>query len=147
MRNKALIAGFTALCLSAGAVLAQDAPQILRQDDMKQIGSAMGQLGAIAKGQKDYDPVVVEGALSTIATEAKDFTTHFPPDSQSGHDTEASPAIWENMDDFKAHADKLAAEADALLADLPADQAAVGKAMKALGANCGACHELYRVKN
>ena len=89
----------------------------------------------------------VEGALSSIAGHAKDFPTHFPPDSKTGNDTEASPAIWENMDDFTARADKLAADANALLADLPSDQAAVGKAMQTLGANCGACHEIYRVKN
>ncbi len=147
MKNSYLIAGALALCLAAGSVLAQDAPQMLRQDDMKAIGQAMGQLGAIAKGQKDYDPVVVEGALSSIADHARDFPTHFPPDSKSGNGTEASPAIWENMDDFTGRADKLAADATALLADLPADQAAVGKAMQTLGANCGACHEIYRVKN
>ncbi|PRX11812.1 UNVERIFIED_ORG: cytochrome c556 [Martelella mediterranea] len=147
MKKPFLIAGALSLCLSAGTVIAQDAPQILRQDDMKAIGQAVGQLGAIAKGQKAYDPVVVEGALSSIATHATDFPTHFPEDSKTGNDSEASPAIWENMDDFTARSEKLASDANALLADLPADQAAVGQAMRTLGANCGACHEIYRVKN
>ncbi|AJY47402.1 c-type cytochrome [Martelella endophytica] len=147
MKNRYLIAGVVALCLGAGAVVAEDAPQILRQDDMKGIGRAMGQLGAIAKGENAYDPVVVEGALSTISANAKDFPTHFPPGSETGLDTEASPKIWENMDDFTAHSEKLASAADALLADLPADQAAVGAAVKSLGSNCGTCHQLYRVKN
>ncbi|MGV0877764.1 cytochrome c [Martelella sp. FLE1502] len=145
MKNGFMIAGAVALCLSAGFAVAEDGPQMLRQDDMKAIGKAMGQLGAIAKGENAYDPIVVQGALSDISTNITDFTTHFPPDSKTGNDTEASPAIWENMDDFEAHAKKLADDADALLADLPADQAAVGAAMKTLGANCAACHKLYRV--
>lgn len=147
MKKGFMIAGALALCLSAGFAVAEDAPQMLRQNDMKAIGKAMGQLGAIAKGQTAYDPIVVQGALSAIADDVTDFATHFPPDSMSGGDTEASPAIWENMDDFQAHAAKLADEANAMLANLPADQAAVGAAMKTLGANCAACHKLYRVQN
>lgn len=142
-----MIAGAVALCLSAGIAVAEDAPQMLRQDDMKAIGKAMGQLGAIAKGQNAYDPVVVQGALSSISDNIRDFPTHFPDDSMTGEGSEASPAIWENMDDFKAQAQKLADEADTLLADLPADQAEVGAAMKTLGASCAACHKLYRVQN
>ena len=61
-------------------------------------------------------------------------------------ETEASPKIWEAMDDFKAKAVKLGADADTVLASLPADQAAVGAALGAIGPNCAACHEVYRVK-
>ena len=147
MKNLVLAAGALALCLGTGVVVAEDAPQMLRQDDMKSIARSMGQLSKIAKGENAYDPVVVEGALSDIADSARDFPTHFPPDSKTGNGTEASPAIWENMDDFTAKANSLAKDADTLLANLPADQAAVGQAMKTLGANCGACHKLYRVKN
>lgn len=147
MKSHTAIAAMMMLCLGAGMTLAQDAPQILRQDDMKLIGRSMGQLGAIAKGQQDYDPVVVEGALSSIASAARDFPGHFPDGSQTGNATEASPAIWQNMADFTALSDKLASQADALLADLPEDQTAVGQAMQTLGANCGACHRLYRVSN
>jgi len=50
------------------------------------------------------------------------------------------------MADFAAKAEKLGAAADTLLASVPADQAGVGAAMKTLGATCGDCHEIYRVK-
>ena len=42
---------------------------------------------------------------------------------------------------------KLETDATTLLASLPADQAAVGAAVKTLGADCGACHETYRLKD
>ena len=32
------------------------------------------------------------------------------------------------------------------LAELPADQAAVGAALGKIGPNCGGCHEVYRLK-
>ena len=76
----------------------------------------------------------------------KTFPDHFPAGSETGHETEASPKIWENMDDFKAKADKLPADAEGLLAQLPADKVGVGAAVKALGADCGACHQAYRLK-
>ncbi|WP_235890663.1 c-type cytochrome [Martelella alba] len=147
MTTRLMITGTLILCLGAGAALADDPPQIIRQGLMKQIAGAMGTLSAIAKGQKPYDPVVVEGALTTIATDAKDFPGHFPEGSETGNGTEASPAIWQNMADFVAHADKLSVTAEAQLAALPADPAAVAKSMQAIGANCGACHQLYRVSN
>jgi cytochrome c556 len=102
-------------------------------------------LVAIAKGEKPYDAETVKGSLSTISETIRIFPTYFPAGSEKDSE-EASPKIWENMDDFKAHAEKLGADADALLAQLPADQAAVGAAMGTLGKDCGACHELYRIK-
>jgi cytochrome c556 len=61
-------------------------------------------------------------------------------------DTKAAPAIWQNFADFKAHATKLGSDADAILASMPADQAAVGQAVQKLGADCSSCHETYRLK-
>ena len=50
------------------------------------------------------------------------------------------------MDDFKAKAAKLGADADVALAQLPADQAGVGAALGIIGKSCGDCHQAYRVK-
>jgi cytochrome c556 len=50
------------------------------------------------------------------------------------------------MDDFKARAAKLGTDANALLAQLPADAGGVGAGLKVLGASCGGCHQIYRIK-
>ena len=55
----------------------------------------------------------------------------------------SSPSFAEAWPDL---AEKLAAEADKLLAAVPADQAGVGAAMNALGGTCSDCHQTYRVK-
>ncbi len=106
----------------------------------------MGALSGIAKGEKPYDAEVVKASLATMSEVAKAFPDQFPAGSETGHETEASPKIWEAMDDFKAKAAKLGADADTVLAALPADQAAVGAALGTIGSNCGACHEVYRLK-
>lgn len=144
MMKRIVAAG--ALCLMAvTAVVAAENMHEPREAAMKKIGSAMGGLVAIAKGQKPYDAAVVKTSLTTISETIKVFPDYFPKGSEND-DKAASPKIWENMDDFKAHAAKLSTDAEALLAQLPADQAAVGAALDTLGKDCGACHQTYRLK-
>jgi cytochrome c556 len=146
MKFKMVAAVAMALCLGAGAVSAAGEPQVVRQDLMKKVGASMGALGAIAKGQKPYDAEAVKAALTTISTSAKAFPDQFPAGSETGFESEAAPAIWQNMADFKAQSMKLSGDAEAILAAMPADQAAVGQAMQTLGASCGTCHQSYRLK-
>lgn len=135
-----------ALCLlGATAVVSAENQHENREAAMKKIGGAMGGLAAIAKGQKDYDAEVVKASLTTIKETITVFPTYFPAGSEND-DKAASPKIWENKADFEAHAAKLATDADTLLAQLPADAAAVGAAMGTLGQDCGACHQTYRLK-
>ena len=112
---------------------------------MKKIGGAMGALAASAKGEKPYDAEVVKTSLGTIGETIKVFPTYFPVGSEND-DKGASPKIWENKADFEAKAAKLSADAGELLAQLPADQAAVGAALQTLGKDCSGCHESYRIK-
>ena len=145
MRLKSLALAVAIGCLGMSVAVAQE-PQVVRQEQMKAIGQSMGALGAIAKGEKAYDAAVVQTALETISTNAKAFPDQFPAGTETGAETEAAAAIWENMADFADKSQKLGAAADTLLASVPADQAGVGAAMKTLGATCGDCHETYRVK-
>lgn len=136
----------SAFCL-LGAVAVVHASDVgdQREADMKKIGGAAAQLAGIAKGDKPYDAAVVKTSLETISATIKVFPDLFPADKVE-LDGGASPKIWENMADFKAHAEKLGADADMLLAQLPADQAGVGAALKTLGADCSGCHQSYRLK-
>lgn len=145
MHIKTLAATAVALCLGFGSAFAAE-PQVERQAGMKAIGGAMGALAAIAKEQKPFDAEAVKTALTTISTSAKAFPDQFPVGSETGHDTEASPKIWENPSDFRAKALKLGADADAVLAAAPTDVAGVMNAMQTLGAECGQCHQTYRLK-
>ena len=146
MKFRTLAAAAALAVIGAGAVVAADEPQVVRQELMKKVGGAMGALAGIAKGEKPYDAEVVKASLTTMSEVAKAFPDQFPAGSEAGHETEASPKIWEAMDDFKAKAAKLGADAETVLASMPADQAAVGTALGTIGPNCGGCHEVYRLK-
>lgn len=145
MRIKTLASTALVLCLGFGVALAAE-PQVERQAGMKAIGGSMGALAAIAKEQKSFDAETVKTALTTISTSAKAFPDQFPVGSETGNDTEASPKIWENPSDFRAKALKLGTDAELVLASMPTDAAGVAKAMQTLGAECGVCHQTYRLK-
>ncbi|MBP1859707.1 c-type cytochrome [Rhizobium herbae] len=144
MKLKMILTALVIAGCGVSAVIAADDPVKIREGLMKQIGGSMGALAGIAKGEKPYDAETVKTALTTISTNIKAFPDQFPAGSEAN--SEASPKIWESTDDFKAHAAKLGADADTVLAQLPADQAGVGAALGVIGKNCGDCHQLYRVK-
>ena len=131
------------LALGTGVAIAD--PAMDRENLMKSFGKSMGQLAPYAKGEKAYDASAVLAALTTLDENAKklDVVAMFP-EGVTGE--AASPKIWENFSDFQAHADKFKADVATAVAAAPADQAALGKQMGAIGANCGGCHELYRIK-
>jgi cytochrome c556 len=143
--NWKTIAAATVLAgLAFGSVIAADGTHDSRIGMMKKIGGAAGTLAGIAKGTKPYDADAVKTALTTIAETAKAFPDQFGPDSDKA-DAEVNPKLWDNMDDFKAKAAKLSSDAETALNTLPADPAGVGAALKTLGADCGACHQAYRI--
>jgi cytochrome c556 len=146
MRLRSCAITTAAACLCLSSAFAQEEPQVVRQELMKEIGRSVGAMGAIAKGEKPYDAAVVEQSLTTIRSNIQAFPDQFPPGTEEGHETEALPAIWQKPEEFRARADELHSEAQALLAAMPADQAAVGEAMRRLGATCSDCHETFRVK-
>lgn len=146
MRLKSYAIAACAACLCLSTALAQEEPQVVRQDLMKEIGRSVGALGAIAKGEKPYDAATVETSLKTISTNSQAFPDQFPAGSESGHETEALPAVWEKPEQFRAGAEKLHTEAQAVMASMPADQEGVKAAMGRLGAVCSDCHETFRVK-
>ncbi len=144
MKLKTIALAIAVASIGLGAVSAADNPVEIREGLMKKIGGSMGALAGIAKGEKPYDEAIVKASLTTISESIKAFPDQFPAGSDAG--SEASPKIWENMDDFKAKAAKLGADADAQLAQLPADQAGVGAALGVIGKSCGDCHQSYRIK-
>ncbi|PZM17149.1 c-type cytochrome [Rhizobium tubonense] len=144
MNWKAIATAVVFAGVAFGSVVAADGTHDSRVALMKKVGGAAGALGAIAKGDKPYDADAVKAALTTIAETAKVFPDQFGPSSDKA-DKEVNPKLWDNMDDFKAKAAKLSSDAELALAQLPADSAGVGATLKTLGADCGACHQAYRI--
>lgn len=118
-----------------------------RQAIMKDIGRSVGTVAPMVKGAKPFDAAAALAALEKIDADAKklDAETLFPAGSDQG-DTEASPKIWENKDDFAKHIEKFRTDAAAAVAAKPQDLDALKASFQQVASNCGSCHQAYRVK-
>ncbi|OWU84870.1 hypothetical protein ATO6_11190 [Oceanicola sp. 22II-s10i] len=107
----------------------------------------LGQLGAMAKGDVEYNADAAKAAAENLhALASMNQMSLWPQGSDNGsvEGTRALPAIWENMEDVGAKAMALT-EATATMAEVAGnDQAALQGAMAGVGGACGACHKAYR---
>jgi cytochrome c556 len=140
-----------ALSASGGFVAAQDqSPAAIikaRQAHLKELGGAMKAIGDQLKSGA-VDNAAVTTAAGKIDLLAKDLPNWFPAGTgpEAGVKTAAKPEIWANPADFKAAADRLADEAEQLVAVAAmGDAAAIGGQFQATGKACGNCHKQFRV--
>ncbi|MDA7946031.1 MAG: cytochrome c [Hyphomicrobiaceae bacterium] len=147
MKNlcKSVIAAGALAVVATGSFA--DEPAKERQELMKTVKKAVQVLVPMAKGEAPYDAKAAVDAMKAINGVPDPFVALFPKGSETGHDTEASPKIWENPAGFKAKAEEMktaSAEGikqagegvDALKAVL------FGQVLK----TCKSCHDEYRVK-
>jgi len=147
MKFRTLLAA-AAIIGVAGSTLAFAAgePQVVRQEMMKKVGGSVGAMAKMVKGEADFDAEAVLAALQTISDQMVTFPDQFPVGSETGFETEAAPAIWEKMDEFKATAMALKESADAGIASAPADVDGLKAVFGPMTKNCGTCHETFRLK-
>jgi cytochrome c556 len=157
MRLKTLTSLSLVAAMLAGVAAVQAAtPEELaaaveaRQTHMKGYGAALRVLGGMAQGAVAYDAAAAtEAANSLLALATTDQSAFWPEGSEAGAvaGSEALPALWQNIPDVIAKSEALAAAAAVMQTAAGTDLAALQAAMPAVGATCGACHELYRVPN
>lgn len=143
----ALIAGI-AIAGSHGAG-PHDAAIKARQSQMKLYAFNLGMLGAMAKGEMDYDSAKAAGAAENLAKlSSMSMAAAWPQgsDNASVDGTRALPAIWEKYPDIvdksKALTEAAATLADVAGTDLDALRGAIGN----VGKSCGGCHKPYRAE-
>ncbi|WP_136635590.1 c-type cytochrome [Pseudooceanicola onchidii] len=139
-----LVAG---LGLVGSHATAQDLDKAVkaRQAVMQLYAFNLGTLGAMAKGQMDYDAAVAQAAAGNIVkVSSQNQMAYWPQGSAVGEveGSKALPAVWENMEDVGAKAAALTEAA--MQAEAATDLAGLQAAMGAMGGACGACHKSYR---
>ncbi len=141
----ALMAGFITVA-STAPLLAQD-PALSGTDAIARRQELMKSNGQTLRGAGGLSGDAAMAAAQTFQQNFMELHELFPEDSQSGHDTEALPAIWENKDAFTAKLDEaLAAAKDVETAAKSGDATQYKAALKQLGDVCFSCHQTYRVQ-
>jgi len=120
-----------------------------RQGAFSMIGWHIGPLGAMAKGEMDFDAAVFAANAQAIADLAKYPENAFPEGSSSDSvETRAKPEIWSDADGFgeKLEALKTASSELATVSAGASSFDDVKAAFGALGKSCKGCHDDYRHK-
>ena len=123
-----------------------EGPQQERHELMEDVGKAAKAIGAMLKGETEYDWATAEQSLTTFKNVSAEFGGLFPEGSDTG-DTEAAPAIWEDREGFEQ---ALQAWVDATAAALDAAPATLDDAKPVLGPvfnKCKNCHDTYRIED
>lgn len=122
-----------------------------RKSHMQLYAHNLGILGAMAKGEVEYDASAASAAAGNLAAlSTLDQRTYWAPGTSTaelGEETRALPAIWEEGSKAAEIGGQLAEAAAALAAVAGDGQAALGPAMGGVGGACGACHKAYQQPN
>ena len=112
-----------------------------RMEAMKDVGAVMKELGAMVKGEVDFDAALVAKRDRDLKSRAARIPALFPANSIHGP-SEALPQIWHNFEAFSQIAADL--ESAALALSGVTQSSALPAALGAAGKTCKACHADYR---
>ena len=129
--------------------LAQQAAET-RQSVFKLLRFNLGTISGMARGTVEFDAEIAERNARRIAAMAPMIPELFAAMDTREYDldTEALPIIWEQFDLFQERAQALADGANTFAGVAAGgDRMATLGAIRAFGANCGNCHETFRVDN
>ena len=85
--------------------------------------------------------------MKEMSENYKDLLNYFPENSKEGFKTEASPAIWENKDEFNDLMNKSANDMIELASMIEATDNVKGSLGKLMWSNCKACHSKFRTEH
>jgi cytochrome c556 len=115
---------------------------------MLQMSADLATIGAMVKGEADFDAALAAKAAANIAAIASVISMdQFPAGSENGKagDSFAKAELWANEQDFLSKVADLNAAA-ANLQGATGDLEALKGGMGALGKACAACHSTYRME-
>ena len=137
------------LAIAAALLLiaaADSDPREVRHEIMEGVGDAAKPVGEMLKGEAAFDAATLGKSLETFRDAAEKVGGYFPEGSESGMETRAAPAIWEDRAGFDA---ALAGFDDAVAAAIAADPQSLDEARVAMGPvfdACKNCHDSYRLE-
>ena len=143
----------TALIAAVSPALADPIEDAIaaRQGYYNILNTSLLSLGAMAKGDVDYDAEAAKVHSGNMVTATTlDLRFMFPPGSSNADKpgmTRALPGIWENFPDVGAKGAAFVEAVQKLDAVAGDGLASLGPAIAEVGATCTACHREYRARN
>ena len=138
LKSRSLLAAIALAFTSP--ILAGDDPRHERHELMEGVGDAAKPIGEMFKGEREFDAGVVMASFETFDHAAGKFGDLFPPGSETGEDTEAAPAIWEDRAGFEK---ALATWSEAVDAAMAANPQTLEETKPVAGPIFDACKACY----
>ncbi|WP_349371044.1 cytochrome c [Salinarimonas sp.] len=138
--------GLAAVAFGPAIVVAQGDPIAERQEIMKGVGDATRTGVQMVRGERPFDLDAARNAFVVYVDASERMPDLFPDGTETGGDTEASPAIWEDKERFVVLFTEWGDAAAAGLeqtTDATTFQAAFGTATQ----SCRTCHTDFRLDN
>jgi len=148
MKSKLILAGTLALFSISIASAHSGATGVVKQrmDAMSEIGANMKIIGNMARGTSTMDTEALAASLAAISQNTSGLSDLFPTGTEAAP-SEASPAIWENPEDFGAQIDGLETAANTFLLSVQSGKEFdLNASFRSLSKTCKSCHGDYRIK-
>lgn len=129
------------------AVAEGDDPRHERHELMEDVGKAAKPVGKMLKGELEYDGETIMKSLQTWHDVSMQFGDLFPAGSETGMDTEAAPAIWEDRAGFEEALGKWRMAVEAAIDAEPMTLEAAKPAVGPIFQTCKGCHDTYRIED
>ncbi len=123
-----------------------DDPRHQRHELMEGVRDAAKPVGQMFKGELDYDAEVVMSSLATWHEASLIFGDLFPEGTETGMDTEAAPAIWEDRAGFDEAITKWREATEAAQAAAPVTLDDARNTVGPVFQTCKGCHDTYRIE-
>ena len=137
-----LLALLAPMTLAAG-----EDPIEQREELMEETREAIKPLGAMAKGERDFDAEVVRSSLQTFKHSAEHFGGLFPAGTETGGGTEAKSTIWTDRDGFNQALKDFSQAVDAAIEANPQSVNELKPVLGSVAKTCKGCHDGYRVED
>lgn len=145
--QKALAAIIALPVFAFSLAIADEDPRQVRHELMESVRDAAKPVGAMLKGEEAFDAETVMASLDTMDEVSGKFGDLFPPGTDTGMDTEAAPAIWEDREGFEAALAKWADAVDNAIAVQPQSLEELKPAAGPVFQACKNCHDNYRLED
>ncbi len=125
-------------------VLAVDDPAQERHERMEKVGDAAGPLGAMLKGELEFDAATAMSNWATMQSAIDGIGELFPEGSYVEGEKRAAQAVWDNRADFNQKMADFSASLEAAIEAHPQDLETYKPIAMDVFGNCKGCHEEYR---
>ena len=131
----------------ATSVFADDDPRHVRHELMEGVRDAAKPVGLMMRGEAEFDNELLMQSLNVWREAGRQFGDLFPEGTETGMDTEAAPAIWEDRAGFEAALAKWQGAVDKAIEANPDTLEAARPVVGPIFQTCKGCHDNYRISD